>query len=72
MNLFVVEGGGIYEYIIVYGVGESLRNNIANINAIARTLKAHHFTYFTRPLWGKIISNWENRLRLISAIKLLF
>ena len=50
---FVVEGGGIYEYIIVYGVGESLRNNIANINAIARTLKSTSLHLFYSPFMGK-------------------
>ncbi|MBI4973257.1 leucyl aminopeptidase [Candidatus Roizmanbacteria bacterium] len=50
---FVVEGGDIYEYVIVYGVGESLRNSIANVNAIARTLKSTSLNLFYSPFMGK-------------------
>lgn len=49
----VVEGGDIYEYIIVYGVGKSFRNSIANVNAIARTLKSTSLSLFYSPFMGK-------------------
>ena len=50
---FMVEGNGIYEYIIVYGVGESLRNSIANVNATARMLKSTSLHLFHSPFMDK-------------------
>lgn len=49
---FVVEGGDIYEYIIVYGVGDSLRNALASVNAIAVTLKSTSLHLFYSPFMG--------------------
>lgn len=50
---FVVEGNSIYEHIIVYGLGDSLRNAIAGVNAIARSLKSNSLHLFYSPSMGK-------------------
>ena len=49
----VLEGGDIYEHIIIYGIGESLRNSIAGANIIARSLKSSSIHIFYSPLMGK-------------------
>lgn len=49
----VVEGDSIYEYIIVYGLGDSLRNAIAGANTIARSLKSNSLQMFHSSSMGK-------------------
>lgn len=50
---FIVEGNGTYEYIIVYGLGDSLRDAIAGVNTIARSLKSNSLHVFYSSSMGK-------------------